>query len=157
MFAQVLLPLRLPFEPTYMFPFDLAVGDYVEVPLAGRLYAGVVTAVDVAAQKPDSVRPIERRLPEIPSETPSTMAFWRRMADYYLCTLGEVFKAARPASRLDDLVKDKERKRKKSSDDAFKRQVELSRLIDRRLALEMREIRKEQQLEKAKESTRERY
>ena len=157
MYAQVLLPLRLPFEPTYMSPFDLAVGDYVEVPLAGRLYAGVVTAVDVAAQKPDSVRPIERRLPEIPSETPSTMAFWRRMADYYLCTLGEVFKAARPASRLDDLVKDEERKRKKSSDDAFKRQVELSRLIDRRLALEMREIRKEQQLEKAKESTRERY
>ena len=157
MFAQVLLPLRLPFEPTYMSPFDLAVGDYVEVPLAGRLYAGVVTAVDVAAQKPDSVRSIERRLPEIPSETPSTVAFWRRMADYYLCTLGEVFKAARPASRLDDLVKDKERKRKKSSDDAFKRQVELSRLIDRRLALEMREIRKEQQLEKAKESTRERY
>ena len=156
MYVQVILPLKLPFEPTYEAPDGTRTGDYVRVNLAGKDYIGVVSATVTEASR--KVKPVMARLPKLPSESSSTLAFWKTMAGYYLCTVGEVFKCARPTARLEDLLKDAERNAKAESDRAFKRQVRLSKLIDKSLALEMRESRKEEQMRKArKDDSRERY
>ena len=156
MFIQAILPLKLPFEPTYEASGCVCVGDYVRVPLGKQSYIGVVSAVDTPSAK--GVKPVTGVLSKLPSESPDTVAFWRRMADYYMCTVGEVFKCARPASRLEDTLKEIERNERKASDDAFKRQVRLSALIDRSLTLEMRETRKEEQLAKARtDASRSKY
>ena len=157
MYAQVLLPLRLPFEPTYEVPSDVSVGDYLEVTLSGRRYVGVVSAVDVIPDKPSSVKPVDCLLPQLPSEDAGTVAFWKRMASYYMCSVGEVFKCARPVGRLEDALKDAARKEREKGDAYLKLQIRQSKLYDRLSALDMRAFKKQQQLERAKESTRERY
>ena len=92
-FIQVILPLRLEWEPYYELE-GAKVGDRVKVEFAHREYIGVVSAVNV---KPA----VEKILPAAPSGLPpifpQEIAFWRTLAQYYLCTPGEVFKAAYPS------------------------------------------------------------
>lgn len=97
-FIQVILPLRLEWEPYYLVPEELsvAVGDRVQVEFANKRYVGVVSAVDV---KPaDELKPrilyIVGREPDLPPVGLKEIRFWRDVADYYLCTVGEVYKAA---------------------------------------------------------------
>ena len=62
-FIQVLLPLKLDWEPYYALPEGASaqVGDAVEVTLAGHRYTGIVTAVDVTPEgiDPKSILTIE--------------------------------------------------------------------------------------------------
>ena len=99
-FIQVLLPLKLDWEPYYALPqgVEVQLGDTVQVPLAGHTYTGIVTAVDVTPEQGLDVKQIRRSEPandEVP------IAFWRQLADYYLCTPGEVYKA----SQIKDKIK----------------------------------------------------
>ena len=137
-FVSVLLPLALPWEPVYSTS-DPSVrrGERVVVPIGTRLETGVVTAVgvppgvDLTKVKP--VVSIDRSL-EMVSE--AELAFWEKVASYYLCCKGEVLKAAYPASREEDEARE-----------VLRREKLLERLR-----------RREEALEKArKDSTRERY
>ena len=92
-FIQVILPLRLEWEPWYSLE-DAAVGDRVSVSLAGRAYTGVVSAVDVVPDPSVKVLPATRL--DLPPVQEKEIAFWRALASYYLCTVGEVYKAAYP-------------------------------------------------------------
>ena len=111
-FIQVLLPLKLDWEPFYALPEGTTaqVGNAVEVTLAGRQYTGIVTAVDVTPEgiDPKSILTIETSgtSPKVTSSSSSgtpppsfsglsreSLSFWRTLADYYLCTPGEVYKA----------------------------------------------------------------
>ena len=49
-----------------------------------------------------ALRDIIEVLDEQPIVLPSQLSLWRWMADYYLCTLGEVMAAALPARLLDN-------------------------------------------------------
>ena len=51
-YIQVILPLRLEWEPFYATEAELAVGDRVAVPFAGREYIGVVSVTDVTPTVP---------------------------------------------------------------------------------------------------------
>lgn len=155
MFVQVILPLKLPFEPTYKSSLPLRPGDYVKVPLGSKTYIGVVSGV--VDDCPQTVKPVTEAVSDIPSETASTIAFWRALAEYYMCTVGEVFKCARPVGRLEDALKDAARKEREKGDAYLKLQIRQSKLYDRLSTLDMRAFKKQQQLEKARESTRERY
>ena len=95
-FIQVILPLRIEWEPYYCLE-DAVVGERVEVAFAHRTYVGVVSRVGVSPGEELSgkIQPAVRTgLPLIGKEE---IAFWRLLADYYLCTPGEVFKAAYPS------------------------------------------------------------
>lgn len=159
MYIQVILPLKLSFEPFYEAPSGISVGDYVQVTLSGRRYIAVVSSAGDAPGKAMSVKTVDSTLKnDIPSESASTIAFWRTMASYYMCTIGEVFKCARPSGRLEDILSVSRKKQKEASDFCFKRQVMMSKLVDKVFALEMRATVKEKQLEKARtDASREKY
>lgn len=95
-YIQVLLPLKLDWEPVYALPegSEVSVGDRIEVDFAHKKYPGIVTAVDVTPEPGIDVK--EASTPSLPAPTGSLkqLEFWRQLASYYLCTPGEVYKAS---------------------------------------------------------------
>lgn len=110
-YISVILPLKLGWEPFYALPEGIraCIGDRVRVVFAGRLYLGVVSAVDVVP--PDDtllrIREVRETVEGKDRIFPTEIEFWRRMAEYYMCSVGEVFKAAYPP------VKDRDVKSRK--------------------------------------------
>ena len=108
-FIQVILPLRLNWEPFYKLPegVSVAVGDRVRVIFAGRRYIAVVSVVDVTPPQDMKVLAIQAvecealRIPE------SDINLWRQVAGYYMCTVGEVFRMAGPPLRADENIERK--------------------------------------------------
>ena len=103
-FIQIILPLKLAWEPYYAVEQgqEARVGDRVKVRFAHREYIGVVSAVgvDPAASKVDtSGVKTAAVVEELPRVSTREIKFWRKLSEYYLCTVGEVFKAACPADR----------------------------------------------------------
>lgn len=95
-FIQVILPLKLEWEPYYLVETPVAVGDRVKVEFAGKDYIAVISAVGVTppehlVERILYIKAVERELPPVFEEE---IAFWRSLSAYYLCTLGEIYKAA---------------------------------------------------------------
>lgn len=106
-YVSVILPLRLEWEPVYRVPEEIAgsgsvnVGDRVTVRFAARLYSGVVSAVNVTpAAHIKKVFPIVSLDKNLDHVSVNELKLWRFVADYYLCSVGEVFKAAYPALKI---------------------------------------------------------
>lgn len=101
-FAEVILPLALPQNYTYRIPPEMvnniSVGKRVIVQFGKRkLYTALVCKIH--QQPPEGFEPKDiletEDLARIVSE--HQLKLWTWMADYYLCTLGEVMTAALPA------------------------------------------------------------
>lgn len=106
-YVSVILPLRLEWEPVYRVPEEIVgsgsvnVGDRVTVRFAARLYSGVVSAVNVTpAVHIKKVFPIVSLDKNLDPVSVNELKLWRFVADYYLCSVGEVFKAAYPALKI---------------------------------------------------------
>lgn len=102
MFAEVLLPVPIYGTFTYLIPAELenklAVGHRVVVPFGRRKsYTGIVTALTPVAPADVEVKKISLLLDEEPVVRHPQVKFWNWLADYYLCTPGEVYRAAVPA------------------------------------------------------------
>ena len=96
-YIKVILPLRLEWEPCYITDADLRAGDRVAVIFAGRRVIGVVSDPDATPDIETSrIRPILSVETGLDRVSPEEISLWRFIADYYLCTIGEVFKAAYP-------------------------------------------------------------
>ena len=97
-YIKVILPLKLAWEPCYRISEEVRTGARASVTFAGRKYIGVVCETGVSPEvDPDRVLPVnavERHMEPIGEKE---LALWRFMADYYLCTIGEVYKMAYPA------------------------------------------------------------
>ena len=103
-FISVILPLKLEWEPCYSLPedtYDICVGQRVKVRFAFKEYIGVVSAVgitpEIAVDRIQSIVSIEEGLEKI---LPEEIELWRKVAEYYLCTSGEVYKAAYPSGKV---------------------------------------------------------
>lgn len=100
-FADILLPLALENTLTYGIPTDLqlAVGQRVVVPLGRRKrYTGIVTRLhDEAPAEGVELKYVEEVVDEAPLLLPAQLQFWEWLANYYICTKGEVLKAALPS------------------------------------------------------------
>lgn len=102
-YVSVLLPLALPRVLTYILPesFEgkVCVGSRVVVPLGARkFYTGIVTELLPLNPEPSlSLKEVVDVVDARPVILASQLEFWRWMAFYYLCSLGEVMKAALPA------------------------------------------------------------
>lgn len=101
LYAQVILPLPLGDTYTYAVPKDLSVctGMRVIVPFGKKhLYTGLVADVSPIAPPPGvPLKEIMMCLDTEPVVRPPQLRFWNWIADYYLCSIGEVFKAALPS------------------------------------------------------------
>ena len=98
-YIQVILPLRLEWEPYYKLPegLEVKIGDRVRVMFANAFYVAAVSAVDVSPTlDPARIVTIEALEKDLPAISPEEIAFWKIVADYYLCAVGEVYKAAYP-------------------------------------------------------------
>lgn len=96
-YIQVLLPVRLRWIPTYRAPEPLAPGRRVCVDLGGRRYDGVVWRSPVQPDLPEArIQDIVSVQEDLPDVTPEEMRFWEFLSGYYLCSPGEVYKAAYP-------------------------------------------------------------
>lgn len=101
-FAEIILPLALPGTFTYhitLYELDqLKVGQRVAVPFgSNKLYTGIVHSFHQNNPELFKTKPIHSILDEQPLVTPNQIEFWEWIADYYMCTLGEVFRNAFPA------------------------------------------------------------
>ncbi len=122
-YISVILPLKLEWVPCYAVPdgigegkmaweerrsdevnpanAEIQVGDRVRVKFANREYIGVVSAVDITPDiDPGRILPIvavERGLERI---LPEEIELWKAISDYYLCDIGEVYKAAYPLRKI---------------------------------------------------------
>ena len=109
-FIQVIVPLPLEWEPYYRLK-GASVGDRVNVEFARRKYQAVVSAVNQVPQTPPE-RILEAQPSGLPPVSPEEIRFWRALSAYYLCPLGDVFKAAYPGEKNSgDQVKVRTRQR----------------------------------------------
>ncbi|HRP90712.1 MAG TPA: primosomal protein N' [Edaphocola sp.] len=102
MFVDIILPLHLPKPLTYGVPLQwqdkVAVGKRVEVNLGRqKLYSGIILKIHNEQPEAYQVKPIRSIIDEKPIVLPIQLAFWQWIADYYLCSLGDVMQAALPA------------------------------------------------------------
>ncbi len=102
-YIQVILPLRLDWMPWYSTDIEtIAVGDRVSLRFAGRHYSGVVAGVsDTPDIEPERVLPIDRLENGLERISPQEIELWKFIADYYMCSIGEVFKTAYPMQRIE--------------------------------------------------------
>lgn len=102
-YVTVLLPLALAVDYTYRLPDALegrvTVGSRVVVQFgARRYYTAIVTAVGVKEpEDPERVKEVSDVMGERPIVTPAQLRLWQWIAGYYMCTRGEVMKAALPS------------------------------------------------------------
>jgi len=101
-FAEVLLPVPIQGTFTYKVPDGMIdsvkVGHRVIVPFGRKkFYTGIVTMVTPIAPEGYEVKEIAITMDTSPVIRHPQLKFWQWIADYYLCTPGEVFKAAVPA------------------------------------------------------------
>ena len=120
-YADVLLPLRLGGEVTYIVPQEIGFencreGSRVWVEFSSRRYCGVVTAVYTHPPHHDKEVAYKNLLSVGQGFVrPWELRFWKDMADYYLCTAGEVYRAACPSA----LIRQQEVKSRKSPEQFF--------------------------------------
>lgn len=101
LYAEIILPLPLDGLFTYSVPPTLAAtlreGMRVCVPLGkSKTYTGIVARIHDDAPEFE-VRDITAALDTKPMVLPRQLALWQWMADYYMSSVGEVYKAAMPA------------------------------------------------------------
>lgn len=101
-FADVIIPLALPRNYTYGIPGELkekiSIGQRVEVPLGKqKIYAGIVKSIHANQPAGYEIKPILSLIDDKPIVTSVQLRFWQWMAEYYMCSEGEVMNAALPA------------------------------------------------------------
>ncbi len=101
-FIQVILPLKLEWEPYYRIPegMQVKVGDRVRVLFAGAFYVACVSGTGVRpGLPPEKIQPVEGVEDKLPAISEQEILFWKTLSRYYLCTIGEVYKAAYPSMK----------------------------------------------------------
>lgn len=101
MYAEVILPLPLYSTFTYSIPSEMegeiCPGSRVLVQFGRRkVYTAIVYSVTNVAPDGYEVKPISALLDPAPVIRYPQMKFWEWISSYYLCSLGDLFKAAIP-------------------------------------------------------------
>ncbi|WP_224483251.1 replication restart helicase PriA [Robertkochia aurantiaca] len=104
-FADVILPIPLEKQFTYLLTPEqadlLQEGMRVAVPFGkSKVYTGLVYRVHRQPPQVYDAKPIDQVLDETPLVTERQLRHWEWLADYYMCSLGDVFRAALPSSLL---------------------------------------------------------
>lgn len=102
-FVDVILPLPIEARFTYRVPQvlngKLAFGMRVIVPFGNnKLYAAIVERVHENAPKQFTVKYVLDVIDDRPVVSEAQYRLWQWIADYYMCTIGEVMAAALPSA-----------------------------------------------------------
>ena len=99
-FAETLLPLAIPGTYTYRIPkgMRLSIGMRVLVPFGRKkIFTAIITSLHDREPRGYDVKEILGTLDDKPILRHPQLEFWQWIADYYLCSMGEVYKAAVPS------------------------------------------------------------
>jgi primosomal protein N' (replication factor Y) len=101
-FVDVILPLPLKQLFTYSIPEtlskDVETGKRVIVQFGSRkIYTAIVFSIHQKAPTEYKTKDIVSILDQKPIVNDKQLKLWQWIADYYMCSVGEVFKAALPA------------------------------------------------------------
>ncbi len=101
-YVEVLLPLPLGATFTYRIPeteeTNIGIGYRVIVPFGKKkFYTGIVVGQPVSIPTDMEIKDVAMILDTAPIVRHPQFKFWKWIAEYYLCTCGEVFRAAIPA------------------------------------------------------------
>ena len=138
---------------------QVRVGDRVRVNFAGKEDVGVVSMADAGKQAEemgivDKVKPILGMAEGLEPVTKEAIELWRQIAEYYLCTVGEVYKAAYPAQKVEKEVVQARQEALKVEREEKNR----TKIADKIKRLEERAEKKAELAAKARKSeSRERY
>ncbi len=138
---------------------EIEIGDRLRVDFGGKEYVGVVSAVDAGERVEamgimDRVKPITGMADGLPPVSSEEIALWRKIAEYYLCTVGEVYKAAYPAQKVTEEAVQARREAAQADKEEKKR----ARIEEKAHRLKERIEKKEEMALKARKAeTRERY
>ena len=102
LYADVLIPTALPATYTWAVPASMKdtvlVGSRVEVNLGKKKrYTGIVVRLHSNNTVGPTIKPILQVIDEHPLVGSLQLLLWKWMANYYLCTEGEIMAAALPA------------------------------------------------------------
>ena len=100
-YAEVILPLPLPGTFTYSIPEELEgkilPGCRVTVPFGKKItYTALVESLHDVTDCEHEIRPIKELLDELPIVMNKQIRLWEWISKYYLCSLGDIYKAAIP-------------------------------------------------------------
>lgn len=159
-YISVILPLKLEWEPCYSLPEGMTpdmveTGDRVKVVFANKEYTGVVSAVGITPETaPEKIKPILSLETDMDRILPQEIELWRNVAQYYLCSTGEVYKAAYPSGKIN-----MEEARAAAKSKVRQRRERLIESIEGKISkLNVRLTKKEEQYSKArKDSSRNTY
>ena len=118
-YVSVILPLKLDWMPCYSLPegTNARPGDWVKVVFANRTYSGIIAKYDIIPDtEPSKIKDVAGVCTNLSPVTAEEIRLWEMVADYYLCSIGEVFKAAYPALKIsqeETLARMQEREREK--------------------------------------------
>lgn len=103
LFVEVVLPLAISKNYTYRVPYELnssvAVGKRVVVQFGkSKLYTAIIATIGNQAPEKYEAKYLIDILDREPVVNTNQLNFWKWLADYYLCNVGEVMNAALPAA-----------------------------------------------------------
>src|SRR6056297_222459 len=104
-FVNVVLPIPLERHFTYRITPDeskiLLPGMRVSVPFGkSKIYTGLVLQIHNIPPEVYEAKEIDQILDEFPIVNPIQLQHWEWVANYYMCTLGEVMRSALPSAFL---------------------------------------------------------
>lgn len=102
MYAEIIIPLALPKNYTWAIPSEMEeavmIGMRVEVMLgSNKRYAGIIKFLHAEKPAGFNPKPIIGVLDDEPIVFPAQLKLWEWIANYYMCTEGEVMQAAVPS------------------------------------------------------------
>ena len=150
-YISVILPLKLEWEPCYSTVSEMKIGDRVRVMFSGKEYIGTVSGTGIKPDiSPEKIRPIVSVESSLGNILPQEIELWRKVAQYYMCTTGEVYRAAYPAGKIN-----LEEARAVAKEKALKRRERIIVSIQARIGrLEVRLEKKLSQAGKSKDGTK---
>jgi primosomal protein N' (replication factor Y) len=114
LYAKVIPPLKLRRDIFYAIPGPLReciiIGSQVKINLAGREYIAAVSEISESRGGYNGKVKEVIATTNLPVISEADFAFWKWISDYYMCTVGEVYKAAYPG-----LVKELSNKKSRTS------------------------------------------
>ena len=102
LFADIILPIAVRERFTYRIPEELIdkvkTGGRVVVPFGGRnFYSGIVSSIHNKIPELKNIRSIASVPDLVPAINKKQLKLWLWISEYYLCSEGEVMKAAMPS------------------------------------------------------------
>ncbi len=103
LFVEVLLPLAVPVAFTYRVPNalndEVKIGKRVVVQFGkSKIMSGLVIGITETPPDVDDIKYIMDVLDDKPVVNATQLKFWNWIAEYYMCSLGEVMQAALPSA-----------------------------------------------------------